>query len=216
MGEWLPVGTKRRACGEAGPGLSCNRSSRRQRSPCTPGPPLPAPGGGAGTGRPHAVRLQDDAGESRTAPSGKLERGSGRENGSGGGGEGGGRRSFFPPAFPPSPARPGLGGGFPSPSRVFLFFLFHAGINLLDGPAGAEPGPGGAAGPRQRRGVQGARGFSCAPLPGDKASPAGLLALLPRARRALRLAPAFFCFVLVFLFVWWVFFWLLFLMVKSS
>lgn len=159
MGEWLPVGTKRRACGEAGPGLSCNRSSRRQRSPCTPGPPLPAPGGGAGTGRPHAVRLQDDAGESRTAPSGKLERGSGRENGSGGGGEGGGRRSFFPPAFPPSPARPGLGGGFPSPSRVFLFFLFHAGINLLDGPAGAEPGPGGPRGPGSGAGCRGPGAF---------------------------------------------------------
>lgn len=75
---------------------------------------------------------------------------------------------------------------------------------MLDGPAGAEPGPGGPRGPAAARVEGGPQrpGLFPRPLPGDKASPRGLL---PRAKRVLRLAPAFFFFLSVLLLLYFVF-----------
>lgn len=118
--------------------------------------------------------------------------------------ERGGRRPSLPPslrhslpAFPRSARALPPRRGFPSPSQVFLFFLFHAGINLLDGPAGAEPGPGGPRGPAAARGGEGPAAPGALPSPHSwgQGCPSRAACPAPAGETGtLRLSPAFFFF----------------------
>lgn len=143
--------TKRRTGGEAGAGRLPQQVSPRvpalAQALRLPGRRSPAPGGGAGTGRPHAVRLQDDAGESRAGRAARARRGAaGGARGAAPGARkvgagqregkwilrtwrGAGGRPSFPPAFPaclPPSARRGLrcgrAGASPPPPGFFFFF----------------------------------------------------------------------------------------------